>query len=294
MGLDVNGARFLLYAQNLGADFSSTAMIGRQSLYADERELQHAFATFGRDADEQSIRSIVTDGQGYAEPLLKNLGAREIHSLDNSPYEGATHIHDMNRPIPDDFKERYSLVLDGGSLEHMFDFPTAIRNCMEMVAVGGHYLGITPTNNYLGHGFYQFSPELFYSIFTRENGFELVSMVAMETKPWATWYAVANPRDVRGRVTLINTAPVLLLFVARRIARASIFESTPQQSDYLALWNQSGGEPSGSQGRGALLSRIQRSLPGRVKRLLRPFLRRRGFDRRFFQPFDPAKPRLVA
>lgn len=70
----------------------------------------------------------------------------------------------MNREIPGDFIEKYSMVLDGGSLEHVFNFPVAVRNCMQMLQVGGHYLAITPANNFMGHGFYQFSPELYFSI----------------------------------------------------------------------------------------------------------------------------------
>jgi 2-polyprenyl-3-methyl-5-hydroxy-6-metoxy-1,4-benzoquinol methylase len=54
-------------------------------------------------------------------------------------------------------------VFDGGTLEHIFDYPTAIKNCMKMVKPGGHLLLTTPANNWFGHGFYQFSPELFYS-----------------------------------------------------------------------------------------------------------------------------------
>ncbi len=34
-------------------------------------------------------------------------------------------IHDMNMPLPDALKEQYDLVVDGGTLEHVFFFPTA-------------------------------------------------------------------------------------------------------------------------------------------------------------------------
>jgi len=33
MGLDANGARFLLHARSMGVSFDSTLMIGRQDLY---------------------------------------------------------------------------------------------------------------------------------------------------------------------------------------------------------------------------------------------------------------------
>jgi hypothetical protein len=32
---------------------------------------------------------------------------------------------------------------------------------------------VTPANNQMGHGFYQFSPELFFRVFSQENGYLL-------------------------------------------------------------------------------------------------------------------------
>ena len=83
----------------------------------------------------------------------------------------------MNIPISDSSKDKYTVVIDGGSLEHVFNFPIAIKNCMEMLQVGGYFISLAPANNMLGHGFYQFSPELFYRIFSKENGFSVVQYV---------------------------------------------------------------------------------------------------------------------
>ena len=59
----------------------------------------------------------------------------------------------------------------------IFNFPVAIRNLMRMAKVGGQVFLTTPANNFCGHGFYQFSPELAYRIFALENGFEPASVV---------------------------------------------------------------------------------------------------------------------
>ena len=130
----------------------------------------------------------------------------------------------MNEPIPHDLKFRYSVVLDGGSLEHVFNFPVAIKNCMEMLQVGGHYLGVTPANNFMGHGFYQFSPELFFSVFSEENGYELTSLIVFEDKYNAKWFSVKNPQKINTRVALINDIPTYLLILAKRISEGSIFK----------------------------------------------------------------------
>jgi hypothetical protein len=167
--------------------------------------------------------------------LLRLLGAQRIESLDASAFEGASIVHDMNRPIPGELKAAFTLVLDGGSLEHVFAFPTAIQNCMEMVAVGGHFVGISPANNYLGHGFYQFSPELYFRIFTRQHGFRLEKLVVFRRDD-RRWYAVADPAEVGRRVTLSNSRPTLMAVIAQKTHEVAFSPLTAQQSDYSSKW----------------------------------------------------------
>lgn len=213
-------------------------MIGRQMLLnLDAEKLQKNLKQFGLETE--APEKILTDADGYAEPFLRILGACEIASFDASDYEKATCVHDFNRPIPDGFKDKFSVVLDGGTLEHIFNFPTAIKNCMEMVREGGHYLSITPTNNFLGHGFYQFSPELFFRVLSPANGFETEQIFIHEEFPESEWYAVTDPQTVRERVILINRYPSYLFIIAKKIHTVEIFKTAPQQSDYSAMWQES-------------------------------------------------------
>lgn len=287
MGLDINGVRFLLHARATGADFSDFAMIGRQGLHLGEKDLGRALTEFGEAPDAALLRSLYSGSGGYAEALLGHLGAQRIDSFDYSDYEQATHVHDMNRPIPAAFKGRYSVVLDSGSLEHIFDFPTAIRNCMEMVRVGGHFLGITPANNFLGHGFYQFSPELFFRIFTPENGFVMDRVIAFEARRNARWFQARDPQAIRRRVTFSSSTPTYLLVMAHKTADCEPFANTPQQSDYVADWSGAAGKRS--RWSGSRLSRnLYKPIERQAKKVLRLFVS--GFNRRFFEPFDP-RPR---
>lgn len=246
MGLDTNGTKFLLYAQNQGVSFAKTAMIGRQTLYLSAKNLAKNLALFERGANLSEAERILTASDGYAEAFFERLGARQTYSFDASLYEGATHAHDFNLPIAEEFKNQFTAVIDGGTLEHIFNFPTAIKNCLEMVAVGGHFLSITPTNNFLGHGFYQFSPELFFRILNQTNGFELQQLLIFEDFMNSNWYRVVDPDKVRERVTLINKKPAYLLVIAKKIKTVPIFAQPPQQSDYFAIWqkaNETGNVP---------------------------------------------------
>jgi hypothetical protein len=289
MGLDINGVKFLLHSQRHGVSFARTAMIGRQSMLIGKEE----FAELMREAGENEAakRAGEFTGEGaYAEPLLRFLGAEEIVSFDASDYESASVMHDFNEPIGDEYKARFSAVLDGGTLEHVFNYPQALMNCMEMLGVGGHFLAITPGNNYLGHGFYQFSPELFFRVFSDANGFELERMLVFEEIPNCDWYEITDPDAIRERVTLVNGAPSLLLIVARRTAIRPIFETAPQQSDYFAMWNAENGNAATMRKPAVQRTGLSRVTYGVWKRLQREVERRSGWLEtrpKHFKKFDP-------
>jgi len=308
MGINLQGARALCFAKRIGIDFTRTATIARQGLALDRAGLARLLQQFGAPATESGLDVILSGTEGYAEALFQHLGAQSVESFDVSPYERATHIHDMNQPIGRDFYERYTTVFDGGSLEHIFNVPTALRNCMEMVAVGGRYISILPANNFFGHGFYQFSPELFFNVFSTENGFEVEAMFAFDDRPdrlWrsahpdAVWRRVKSPIELGERVTLANADPVSLIVIARRTERRAIFAQTPQQSDYSAMWKADAARtdapavPAAAAVRPLPVRILKAVIPAPLRQALRNALRRpprpiaEGFEARFFEPFDP-------
>ena len=105
-----------------------------------------------------------------------------------------------------------------------------------MVTVGGHYVCATVANNSMGHGFYQFSPEVFYRILTPEHGFEISEMLMCELVDEAPWYRVKDPETIGHRVELINSRPTYIMFIASRTRDVPILRSLPQQSDYVIQW----------------------------------------------------------
>lgn len=235
MGLADVSARFLFYAKKRGVSFERSLMLGRQDLYCKRERIRALAEEFGVGAQ---VVDQTAFPDKYSEPLFRILGASVTDSMDFSDYEKANVIHDLNQPVPDSLKGKYTALVDGGTLEHVFNFPVAISNCMQMLAVGGHFIALTPANNQLGHGFYQFSPELYYRVLSAANGFRVKQMLVVTAGRTETdWYEVADPEQVRSRVTLTNTRPVDLFVLAEKIADTPIFERPPQQSDYQLTWN---------------------------------------------------------
>src|SRR6185295_11598832 len=71
------------------------------------------------------------------EDFYKSVGFDEVHTMDVSGYEGASHIHDLNFPLPKELEGQYDVVLSGGTLEHVFEVGNALRCLAAMVKVGG-------------------------------------------------------------------------------------------------------------------------------------------------------------
>ena len=269
MGVDLQCLRFLLRSKNT-VSFENFLMLGRQSTHVSpvvvEEECRHA----GLSLADIRIAATKARETRFIEPVLELLGARKIDSMDFSDYEQATIVHDINEPIADSLNEKFSCVYDGGTLEHVFDFPRAIRNAMKMVAVGGHYLGVSPTNNHSGHGFYQFSPELYWRIFSEPNGFEIEEVSVCEARSDAPSYRIEDPMKLGRRVMFTNGRPAYVMVRARRLRRAEIFHTIPQQTYYETKWTpQNGAHPPA--GRESLRDWARRALPEPVKKALRPW-----------------------
>lgn len=239
MGLTRDGVGLLVAAQRLGANFDKTLMLGRQSLIVDHARMRAAFADNGVVLSKQDAKSLVDAGAGYSEPLLRRLGASQIESLDVSDHEGSSIVHDLNAPLPDRLRGQFSVVIDGGTLEHIFNYPTALANALAAVQLGGHFLAITPADSYLGHGFYQFSPELFYRVLAPANGFRMVCML-LKARHWRSrWRYVPDPAERGRRIVWGGAWPSLLYLMAKRTEIRPLLQEPVMQSDYVALWRES-------------------------------------------------------
>lgn len=294
MGFDTKATQFLLASRALGVSFDVTATVGRQRLFVTASWFHRCLRRFGLDVDRRAAVRLLSEADGFAEPFLRLLGAKDVVSLDASDYEGASRILDLNEPIPADVEGAFTAVVDAGTLEHVFDFPAAVRNCMRMVAVNGHFLTVTIANNMAGHGFYQFSPEVFYRILSPQNGFRVVRMMLTETSS-GRWYEVRDPALVGSRGQLRTFRPVYLCIVARRIAAGPVLATPPQQSDYVSRWND---EPPTGRRAGEGLHPVERYIPDALSRALRSLLHLAQatvlpFDRRSFKrvAISDLKPR---
>lgn len=90
-------------------------------------------------------------------------------------------MQDLEKPLDARYHNFFNLVIDSGTMEHIFDVKSVMNNIVQITKVGGYVLHLVPAQNFLNHGFYQFSPTFFYDFYT-SNGFEIIESYIIEIR----------------------------------------------------------------------------------------------------------------
>ena len=172
----------------------------------------------------------------YAEFVFGALGSSRIDSLDYSAYEGATIQHDLNLPVPEELHNQFDFILDAGSLEHIYNCQEAMLSYMKMCRIGGSIVLVLPTNNQMGHGFYQFSPEFFYRTLCQEQGFKVTEMLLRTGNGFGKWFEIKDPKAIGARHEIRTFSRTMLFIHAVKISDNSRHLPVVQ-SDYESATN---------------------------------------------------------
>lgn len=107
------------------------------------------------------------------EYFWKAIGFSTVDAMDCVDDECPSIIFDLNNVnVPYALRGSCDVIVDGGAMEHIFHIPNVLGNLCEMVRPGGRIIHLSPSSNFVDHGFYAFSPTFFWD-FYRENGFEI-------------------------------------------------------------------------------------------------------------------------
>jgi hypothetical protein len=174
VGVDISVLNFLLkFRRQIKG---KTLQLGRQGWHISSdpntSNYQNAQAVLRRYDDVTRIETLAGEG-GFTETLFRYLGSDSVMAMDASPYEGADIVHDLNDPVPPDLVGQFDTIFDGGTIEHVFNPVAAFQNAQQMLRVGGLLISVNAANNQLGHGFYQFSPEFMWRMFSADAGFDV-------------------------------------------------------------------------------------------------------------------------
>lgn len=229
MGFEIHSANFLKYALQRNQK-DEAVMFGRQSIkLLPDRYLKKAFGITNR----QELGD-------FAEALLtRHYKLKNVISVDNSSYENATVVIDMNKPIPEQIKEqvegKYDLALDLGTLEHIYNVPQALYNMSMFCSSNATIVHVLPANGWVGHGFYQFSPELFFSVYSERNGYKDTEVFLVNCQNNKYWYRVRKPEN--GVRSVAEGRGEAYVMVKTTKIKNGFNHDDIQQSDFVAVWN---------------------------------------------------------
>ena len=167
------------------------------------------------------------------EILIEYLGAKSVDSIDNSDFESANIIHDMNNELNDIIK-KYDTIIDIGTSEHVFNINQNLKNISKLCKTGGRIIHCLPANNQCGHGFWQFSPELFFSLYNESNGYKSTRLHLIDNNNDKSYWQI-NKKPKNERLELNSFTPLYIFVVT--IKKLENIIQKAQQSDYEYVWN---------------------------------------------------------
>lgn len=223
----------------------SLCTLGRQHVYVTAAELarvaeQHGVALTPVSPTLHREPSLAARGYISDDCLFACLGFTRTVRLDYSNYEAPDVIFDLNeRQTPDDLARQFDVLLDSGTLEHIFNLPAALAHCVRMVKPGGRIIHLTPSSNCLDHGLYSVSPTL-YADFYEASGFRLEQLLLCRLpllieRGW--WQIYDYPLKNRQTIPLGRLDGSIWFTWAVVTAGADPRPAEVQQSHYVHTWS---------------------------------------------------------
>jgi SAM-dependent methyltransferase len=233
-------AMALLLREHQEAPFEGPVLLlGRQNLDVTYQGLLELLPRAGVTPAVAEGAANQRTGLATDTDFFRLLGVGEVSALDVSAFEGADIVADLNYPVDASLHGRFGLIFDGGTAEHVFDTRQCFMNVANMLRPGGRVIHSSPVNNHVNHGFYQFSPTLFFDYYAA-NGFvdaRAIMAVYPRCPDTTPWHCFAYQPDVHGGINAFysnDNSHLGILFSARKTAE-STSGKIPIQSLYTRI-----------------------------------------------------------
>jgi len=171
MGISLETIRFLVRELRDVPLGERALTLGVQGVEGSYDEVRRIFSSAGWAVPALPDQEVVYDDvtqfgcSVHQSVLFRLMGYGQVESMDVFDHEHPTHMLDLNRPVPEALRGAYDLVYDGGTVEHVFSPKDALFNVSALLKPGGVVVHHLPVNGYVNHGYYQFSPQLFFDYY---------------------------------------------------------------------------------------------------------------------------------
>jgi SAM-dependent methyltransferase len=219
---------------------SSILQLGRQHTFVTTTQLLKTYRRFGLSCDISPM-DFNSQRPGYVDDLklFRTLGFSTVHSLDASDFEGATYVHDLNKPVASELAKTFDVIYDGGTTEHIFSVPTVLQNIFTLLKEEGVVIHHSPSHNHVDHGFYMFSPMFFYEWY-RANSWEILKSYIIEYGPNHNGKSWVVRRYEPGAIDQLSFggwgSEMLAIWLVAKKTTSSTCDVIPQQGIYKTKW----------------------------------------------------------
>jgi SAM-dependent methyltransferase len=213
--------------------------LSRYTLSFSYPMIRELAAEIGVDLKYQPQAGEVVDDAQIRMPgavFFKMLGFSRITEIELFETGPGLFRFDLNQSqSPAQLVDTADAVFDLGTSEHVFHTPNVLCHIGRLLKVGGLVLHHTPCNNHFNHGFYQFSPTLYFDYY-RANGYEPEGAFINIFEDWNSPEQIINPFSAdEGWREFMKTdpnEPSMFIFLARKQQHSTV-GVWPQQRYYL-------------------------------------------------------------
>jgi hypothetical protein len=205
MSLTLSSFRYLAWVGTRLQLQGPVLVLGRQMVFGSSVDVAWALRTQGRQPLSESstcggpnIRGLDLNTYGRftndVVAMRMLVGDASVTAVDIDSYQGAELIHDISKPFPEANLGRYGLIVDAGTLEHVLDVKASLDNLVACLREGGSIVHMSPSNDYLDHGYFQFCPSFFRDYYASQamsiDNVTLVEQPARRTNhaQWTFWH----------------------------------------------------------------------------------------------------------
>jgi SAM-dependent methyltransferase len=233
MGISLIPGAFLARSAAHVAGATNGVILGRQKLHLPPARLDRLLRLLNAGGRAVTAEDVTQD-DGFSEALLAAMGYPPIEALDFTGAEGARHVHDLNYPVPDSLRERFDIVIDGGTTEHVFYIGQALDNCYAMLRPGGVMLSYVACDGWFGHGFFQTGPDVPWRYWHHARGCEMLEVSAVGRRTPRRIVPIPDPTGQRRGGERFFEGPHMMLYACRKPLTAPPY-APPIQGHYAGV-----------------------------------------------------------
>lgn len=195
-------------------------MLGRQTLNFRPKGWTPRLIAQLDELGITATREDIFQDDRFCETYLNTIGWPKMQSLDFSDIEGAEYIHDLSVPVGEDLCDRFDLIYDGGTTEHVFDIAQSFRNVDAMLKDEGIFISCVGTDGWFGHGFYQVGPDIPWRYWVASLGYEMLGCWTFSRTGRDQPRVIEDPTNARRGAEHWYTDPQFIFYIVRKKQRS--------------------------------------------------------------------------